>query len=151
MAINHKPGLPGALSTSSAARLPAEVTMTGLISHVNSTKLVTGVGTLFLKELKVGAYIYANGVLRKITYIESDTRLTVESTFGTDLNSVALKVCESAIYRRIRIENVHASAAASVLGQALPAGKHVEYYEPAGLEPLFYDGTSSTLLISTQT
>lgn len=149
MAINHKPGVPGVLSSSTAGRLPAEVTQTGTISHADTSLLVIGTGTLFTSKLKVGQWIYANSVLRKITSIESDTRLLVDATFGATLTDVLLKTCESAVYRKIRIENVHASVASTVMGQSVPAGKAVDFYEPAGLEPLFYDGTSSTLLIST--
>lgn len=151
MSVNYRPGVPGVLTTSSAGRLPAEVTKTGTISHDDTTTLVRGDGTLFLSELKEGMWIFANSVLRKITHIESDTRLRVTSTFGTTLTDEDLKTCESAAYRYVRIENVHASAAATVLGQSVAAGKHVEFREPAGVEPLYYDGTSSTLLISTLT
>lgn len=151
MSANLKPGIPGVISTSTSGRLPAEVTKTGTISHENATTLVIGVGTLFMSELKVGQWIYANSVLRKITDLESNTRLQVNATFGGTLSGVALKTCESGAYRFVRIENVHASVAATVLGVSVPAGKHVEYKEAAGVEPLFYDGTSSTLLISTLT
>ena len=99
MAINHKPGVPGVLNTSSAGRLPVEVTETGTISHTNNTLLVIGVGTLFSSKLKVGQWIYANSVLRKITHIESDTRLLVDATFGADLTGADLKTCQSGVYR----------------------------------------------------
>ena len=146
-----KRGIPGYEVSTTTGRIPAEETLTGLISHTNNTKIVTGDADVDLTKVRIGDYIYANSVLRKITEIDVDKKkMLVESTFGGDLTNADFKVCRGGVYRRVKIENTHASAASTVLGASVKAGKIVEYYEPGGLDPLFFDATSSELSITTQ-
>lgn len=69
----------GSSATSfSADVFPILSQMTGAITASASTT-VSGIGTLFLSELRVGDYVIANNIRRRITTIASNTSLTVDS------------------------------------------------------------------------
>jgi hypothetical protein len=51
----------------------------------SSTTTVTGTGTAFLTDFKIGNYIKAFGQTRKITNITNNTELTIESSFTESL------------------------------------------------------------------
>lgn len=71
----------------------AEVSLTGTSSSVGTA--ITGVGTLFLSELKVGDLFYkdsAQNDLRRVTNIASDLALTVESAFASDFSGQACSI-----------------------------------------------------------
>lgn len=165
--FNSKIGIPDYLGPKTAAGvIPAEettflaadghtkTTFTGTITHASTTPdaygkgIVTGTGTLFIDQLEELHYIFANGEVRKIERIESNTRLIVSTPFGATFATIAIKISRPCIYRYVKIENAHASAAALVQKLSLPAGKFVQYRAEGGLAPITYDGSSSSLLIS---
>lgn len=133
--------------------IPVAETLTGTISHTNNALSIIGIGTKFTSELQVGQYIYANNIVIKVTGIRDDLYATIEKTFGTTFSAQPVKMCRAGVYRYIRIDNAHASAVGKIQGNFtlndIPAGKFVEFTEEAGLAPLAYDGTGSTLLVST--
>lgn len=63
---------------------PLLIQLTGSATSASTT--VTGNGTLFLSELKVGDYITANAQIKRVTAITSNKELTVDSTYTTNLN-----------------------------------------------------------------
>jgi hypothetical protein len=64
-------------------------TLSGTIS--TNSKTVTGSGTTFTTSFIVGDVLFANGIGRRIVSISSNTSLTVESSFGSNLSSVTYK------------------------------------------------------------
>jgi hypothetical protein len=66
-----------------------DVTLTGSIDPTASTS-VTGVGTKFLTELKVGDSIDVNSEIRQVTSIASDTALTVMTAFKDTANDTSV-------------------------------------------------------------
>ncbi|MBI4600109.1 hypothetical protein HY732_04275 [Candidatus Uhrbacteria bacterium] len=63
-------------------------TLTGTIDPAASTT-VTGVGTLFTKELVIGDRITVTGETRTVTTIASDTSLTVDTAFSDNANDTS--------------------------------------------------------------
>ena len=63
---------------------------TGTISSVD--RVVTGVGTLFTTELGVGSVIRSSTFLRRVASITSDTVLTLDRGFPTDLPALTALV-----------------------------------------------------------
>lgn len=71
-----------------APTVPLELTRSspGTIASAGTT--VTGTGTSFLSTFKVGDVIYANGQVRAITVISSDTSLATDSAFNPVLAGI---------------------------------------------------------------
>jgi hypothetical protein len=68
---------------------PLVVDLTGSCSANGLT--VTGVNTLFLSELEVGANIYLNGEARRIESITSNTTLVIAETFSVDGSNLTMQ------------------------------------------------------------
>lgn len=71
----------------------AEVSLTGTSSSVGTA--VTGSGTAFLTELRVGDLFYKDSAIndvRRVTNIASNVALTVDSAFASDFSGVACSV-----------------------------------------------------------
>lgn len=60
---------------------------TGTISSLGTT--LTGVGTAFTSELKVGSIIRAGGAERRVTEITNDTALTLDEAFYPDITGLS--------------------------------------------------------------
>jgi len=69
----------------------SRATLTGTIDPAASAT-VTGVGTFFLTELKVGDRIIVSDETRRVTAIASDTSLTVNTAFSNHPNDTSPKV-----------------------------------------------------------
>jgi hypothetical protein len=63
------------------ASYAAQVNMAGT-AQING-QVVTGTGTMFMRELRVGDNIYFEGEARSVESISSDTTLTIEEAFTT--------------------------------------------------------------------
>ena len=68
-------------------------TLTGSINPGNSTTTVPGTNTLFLSEVVVGDEIVVTGETKTVTAIASNTSLTVNTTFTTDLATDSTPDC----------------------------------------------------------
>jgi hypothetical protein len=68
---------------------PLLVNLTGNCSA--NTLTITGVSTLFLTELEVGANIYCNGEARRIESITSNTTLVVAEAFSVDGSNLVMQ------------------------------------------------------------
>jgi hypothetical protein len=66
-----------------ASRGYFDANLSGTISTSNTT--VTGSGTSFTQRFRVGDYLKANSLYRKVTDIDSDTSMTIEAKFPVDL------------------------------------------------------------------
>ena len=65
--------------------------ITGTIDPVSSTS-VTGVGTVFTTEAKIGDQLVVSGETRTITAIASDTACTVDSAFSNNANDTTPEI-----------------------------------------------------------
>jgi hypothetical protein len=70
---------------------PNYTTATGTVSVTAGQPTITGVGTLFTQEFRVGDYVLVNGERRKISAIASDTSATTETNFAATIGGVALR------------------------------------------------------------
>lgn len=111
-------------------------------------KVIVGVGTAFTTELNIGQYIFAVGVVRRISQINSDDMLLVEDIFPSAVSAVALYVTQSAEGRSVKITNTHASNAGTVQEAALSAGRSVERNFEGGQAPVSYNADSAVLEIN---
>lgn len=62
------------------------VNATGTVSVAVNSNVVTGSGTKFITEIKIGDQITVNNTNKIVTVINSDTSLTVDSNFSTSLS-----------------------------------------------------------------
>jgi hypothetical protein len=67
---------------------------TGTVTTVAGSKTVTGSGTAFTTELKVGAEIAVNGEVHTVTAIASTTSLTVDVAFVAANAAVAIALVD---------------------------------------------------------
>jgi len=77
----------GADDPLAGAGLPPATAGTGTITSVGTA--VTGSGTAFLAELGVGHVIVAADQIRRVVELVSDTELTLDAAFATDLTAAA--------------------------------------------------------------
>lgn len=111
---------------------------------ISQGKNVRGSSTTFTTDLQNEDFIHANGVVRKIDYIVSDTLLVLTEGFPSDITSAhGLRVCSPQIYRSIYIKNTDTTNAA-VLQEASLVSGDVSFN---GGAPLSYDATSGQLSI----
>lgn len=68
------------------------VNATGKVSCSSGSNVVTGTGTTFTAEIKIGDKITIGSVSKIISTIINDTSLTVDSNFTTSLNGQAMTV-----------------------------------------------------------
>lgn len=149
MSMDKQIGVPGfSSSVTNKSTFPAPSTKTGTIDHDNTSKWIVGTGTAFLTECMVGDYLYANDELRKITDIDSNTRMQVESAFGANLNDVDVKIVKAGIYRHVGFKNI-GGVDGELDGNAFPSDEAVNYNWDAGLAPIAYDATGTEYLITT--
>lgn len=83
------------VSGSTADIDPVEIELSGSITAAGTT--VTGTGTKFLTQLKVGDYISANSNIRRVATITSDVSLTVSASLtvtGSTFSRVETQVLE---------------------------------------------------------
>lgn len=67
----------------------AQVDLTGTV-NING-RTITGAGTLFTQELKVGSVVYYLGEARVVNSISSDTTLTISTTFSRNANTTTIQ------------------------------------------------------------
>lgn len=78
---------------SSANTLPLSETKTGTITSEGT--IIRGSSTKFLTQLSAGfSYIFANGEVRKVTGVISDTKAVIETAFSSNVSGVALKTTQ---------------------------------------------------------
>ena len=68
------------------------VNATGTVSVTSASTTVTGSGTKFLKEVKVGDQVTINGESKNVTAVSNDTSLTVDSNFSNSASSQTMVI-----------------------------------------------------------
>lgn len=118
-------------------------TATGKSGTILSTgALVRGTDTKFLNEIRPGDFIYAKDVVRRVISVESNTTLTLDDGFPTDIAvGVIPLVCQSQLYKAIYAKNTHGSADAILQEAPIAAGNTFL----CGGSPISYDATSGRL------
>ncbi len=67
---------------------PTEINLTGTLTVPADGRTITGNGTLFTRELTIGANLYYLGEARSVESISSDTTLTVDEPFTSNGTNV---------------------------------------------------------------
>lgn len=117
--------------------LPLAMTKTGTISSLLT--VVTGVGTLFTKEMVRGQYLYnqPTNELRKIAGIANDTTLIITSPFTSELAAQAAFLV-SPQYNSVAIT---ATGAGTKDGVAIASGQFISLNADSGEGPFTYSGS----------
>jgi hypothetical protein len=69
---------------------------------ISQGNMVRGTSTTFKTDVQEEDYIHANGVVRKVRHVISDTLLELEGGFPTDITSAhGLRVCRPQVYNSI--------------------------------------------------
>lgn len=95
-------GVTGPVTITGTASYVTLINLTGTVAFplfkpvtgtaaVNST-VITGVGTAFTTELKIGSNVYKDGEARVITSITSATTATISEAFSTDGTGLTLQI-----------------------------------------------------------
>lgn len=133
--------------------IPSATQKTGQIT--SSGTVVTGIGTSFktYSQIRKGDYIYAQGQVRMVTGIFSDTRVDIDRAFSPDIAvAVDLYVVRSLIYNKVTITNVSggpATISTSIAdGQALVANQSLSFESKNGVSPIAYTRAGATLNIT---
>lgn len=136
MALKTIRYIAGTAPTPSAGPIPFAITKTGTVSSTGT--VVTGTGTLFTTELVQGDYLYnaATNEVRKISGIQSNTILRIESAFTSGLSAVSVQVSRSQF---VSIA-ITATGAGTKDGAAISSGQLLSFNNDSGLEPFTYSG-----------
>lgn len=123
---------------------PLPATMTGTITSdpastgTDNQKVVFGTGTLFTSEVRIGDYIYAGDVVRKVVAIANNTQLTLEYKFPSAVSAAALKIVRPGRFRRIKAKNTGAGVA--IYQEAkMGTAEESDRASSMGLTPVSYD------------
>lgn len=102
----------------------ASTVITGSIDPTASTS-VTGVGTKFLTEIRIGDRITVSGETRTVTDIASDTALTVDTAFSNNENDTSVdRLSAISIFRKSNGTNAFVI---NDIGQVFIEGGYVEF------------------------
>ena len=137
--------------------VPASASVTGTIETVG-TKVI-GTGTLFTSQFQIFdcVYVAAKSEYRIVQNIVSDTEMTLDSAFTTDVAAGGTpKLVKRFQCTKITVDNIGAGLA-TIDGQTLGAGKSVVFEkQPYGssraisdlLNPILVDATASNCNIT---
>lgn len=137
---NGAKGVPTSASFPTTGTIPIARSMTGTILTTGVN--VRGTGTTFEKDFKIGDFLFNNvKAVRKIVAIESDTVMTLEAAFTSDIAvAIAALKCEPQIFKMIQIENTGAGAAEVQEAPFAPGSRIITYGAP-----IAYDASAGTL------
>ena len=138
--------------------IPLSAAGTGTVTSVNNKMFLTGVGTLFLAEARVGDFIYikAQNEFARIETIVSDTELYLNRKFTVDLAADAYDITPYSTLIEISAA-VDAAGDAEIDGQTIPAGASVSFtkvgdrnYGQKFVAPLDIDATGTSVIVTIQ-
>ncbi len=137
---NGAKGIPVSGSFPTKGTIPIARPMTGTILTTGVN--VRGTGTFFEREFKPGDFVYNNDkAVRKVMTIESDTVMTLEAAFTTDISvAVTALKCEPQIFKVVQVENSSTNAA-ELQEAPFAAGSRVILWGA----PIAYDALTGTL------
>lgn len=119
--------------------------ITATQSAANAKHLVLSSANWASEKLQVGDCIYIQDVLRQVVTIwESKTLIELDYAFPATVTAVNVFVTQPIANRHVKVEAVGAANTATVNGVALPNGESVEFHEPAGIAPIYYDADGAT-------
>lgn len=78
---------------------PNYTAATGTVAVTSGQPTITGTGTAFTQEFRVGDFVLINGERKKILTITSDTLATAETNFAATVGPVAMSVWDDPAYR----------------------------------------------------
>lgn len=139
---NGAKGIPTSATFPVKGTVPIARSMPGTILTTGVS--VRGTGTTFesAASFKIGDFLYNNDKsVRKIVSIESDTLMTLEAPFPTDIAvAIAPLKCEPQTFKIIQIENTGAGSA-EVQEAPFAANSRIVCYGA----PIAYDAAAGTL------
>lgn len=137
MALKTKRYIAGTAPAPAQGPLPFAIVKTGAVSSLLT--VVTGTGTLFTKELVQSDYLYnaTSNEIRKITGIQNDTTLIIESPFTSELAAAAV------VITRVQYVSVAitATGAGTKDGVAIASGQFLSFNSDGGISPFTYSGS----------
>lgn len=120
--------------------IPVATSKTGTI--LSTGRNVRGTGTQFINEIRSGDFIYAKDVVRRVVSVDSNTALTLDDAFPTDIAvPVTPLVCQSQLYKAIYAKNTHTSVDAILQEAQIAPGNTFL----CGGSPISYDASSGRL------
>lgn len=123
----------------SVGTIPIAETKQGTI--ISDGIYVRGTDTKFTADVQEEDFIFAQGVVRKVRYVITDTLLELEGGFPADISvGIALQICKPQVYNSILAKNT-GNGPATVQGAPYSAGE--TYFQ--GGAPISYDAGSGTL------
>lgn len=135
--------------------IPKPTTKTGTIDTDTATSSgvkVAGTSTLFLTELAQGDFLAdADGVVRRIKYIFSNTLLEIDAKFPSDLSGAAVKHVPKNKYKRVFVQST-GTVAATLQEQSFAVGATFESggEQFDGAQPFSYDVSTADTAITVQ-
>lgn len=137
MALKTKRYIAGTAPAAATGTLPFAITKTGTVSSVGT--VVTGTGTLFTTELVQSDYLYnaATNEVRKITGIQSNTILRIDTAFTSPLSAVAVQTSRAQFVSVA----ITATGAGTKDGVAMTSGQNISINNDAGISPFTYSGS----------
>ena len=128
------------LSLPAKGSMPAAIGKTGTILSTGTQ--VRGTSTLFKNEIYAGDFLYAKDVVRRVVSVDSNTMLTIEDAFPTDIAvAVIPMICKAQMYVAIYAKNTHASGDAII--QEAPIAAANTFLN--GGSPISYDASAGRL------
>ena len=112
---------------------PRSSAVTGTVTSDNDGRDIYGTGTLFASEFQLGEYLFiaAKSEVRRISYISSDTKMTLDEPFtGAALAGATPLRAPRPNNRQIIIE-IDSTGTAEISGKELLAGSKVPF-QPSG-------------------
>lgn len=137
MPLSTRRLIAGSGSTPTQGPLPLATTLTGTMSSVGT--VVTGVGSLFTKDLVRSDHLYntSTNEVRKISGISGDTILILDSPFSSDMASQAV-LMSRAKYVSIGIT---ATGGGQNNNVAIASGQFLSFNGDGNIEPFTYSGS----------
>ena len=123
------------------------VAITATQSTANAKFLVLSSNVWASQNLRVGDYIYLQGVIRKIiTVWDSKLAIELDYAFPSAITAQNVYITQTVPYRHVKVEGAGAANTATVQGVVLKSGGFVEFNEPAGISPIFYNASGGDAL-----
>lgn len=103
---------------------------------------VRGTNTTFLNDVRVGDFIHAKNVVRRVRDVISDTLLILDGGFPTDIASPGegLRVCQQQTYKSVYVKS---TGSADPILQEAPFRQNDTSFD--GGSPFSYDATNGEL------
>jgi len=120
--------------------IPFYIPIAGTITS-GPNRMILGSGTTFLtSNIKVGDFIYAVDVVRRVKAIISDTLLELEYDFPAAVTNQPLRVCKANAFRMVYAKSTGAAAVTKLQEAPLAVGCEANFSAPVS-----YDATAGEI------